>query len=106
MGRSASRLSRIRSGMVSCPIALFDGARGIQKLLDRIVSESYSTSSLIKTSTESERGKQMTGEKLMTVKRITPVLLADEIESCIEFWNTRLGYEKTAAVPDGDKLAF
>lgn len=42
----------------------------------------------------------------MTVKRITPVLLAEEIEPCIEFWTARLGYEKTAVVPDGDKLVF
>ena len=42
----------------------------------------------------------------MTVKRITPVLLADEIEPCLEFWTSRFGYEKTTAVPDGDKLAF
>jgi len=48
----------------------------------------------------------MTGEKIMTVKRVTPVLLADEIEPCIEFWTARLGYQKTTAVPDGDKLAF
>ncbi len=49
--------------------------------------------------------KKMTGEKLMTVKRVTPVLLADEVEPCIEFWK-RLGYEVTNTVPDGNKIAF
>ncbi|HLG96269.1 MAG TPA: VOC family protein [Bryobacteraceae bacterium] len=42
----------------------------------------------------------------MTVKKITPVLFAQEIESCVAFWTDRLGFEKTAEVPDGGKLAF
>jgi uncharacterized glyoxalase superfamily protein PhnB len=42
----------------------------------------------------------------MSVKKITAVLLADEIEPGVQFWTERLGFEKTAAVPDGDKLAF
>lgn len=42
----------------------------------------------------------------MNVKRITAVLLVEEVEPCVEFWTARLGFEKTAAVPDGDKLVF
>ena len=42
----------------------------------------------------------------MNVKKITTILLADEIELCVTFWTERLGFEKTAAVPEGDKLAF
>ena len=42
----------------------------------------------------------------MTVKKLTPVLLVDEIESSMKFWVERLGFEKTTGVPDGDKLAF
>jgi uncharacterized glyoxalase superfamily protein PhnB len=38
----------------------------------------------------------------MHVKRITAVLLVDEVEP----WTERLGFEKTAEVPDGDKVAF
>ncbi len=42
----------------------------------------------------------------MTVKKITPVLFAEDISACLEFWVDRLGFQKTAEVPDGDKLAF
>ncbi|MFZ0213506.1 MAG: VOC family protein [Candidatus Acidiferrales bacterium] len=41
----------------------------------------------------------------IAVKRITPVLLVDEVEPCVEFWE-QLGFEKTSEVPDGNKLAF
>ena len=41
----------------------------------------------------------------MNVKKLTPVLYVEEIESCLEFW-TRLGFEITARVPEGDKLGF
>jgi hypothetical protein len=39
------------------------------------------------------------------LKRITPILLVDEIEPCLAFWE-RLGFEKTAEVPHGDRLGF
>ena|SRR5947209_6420835 len=42
----------------------------------------------------------------MNVKKITPVLFAEDIESCVKFWVDRFGFQKTAEVPDGDKLAF
>jgi len=42
----------------------------------------------------------------MNVKRITPVLYVDEIEPCLNLWVDRLGFQKTAEVPDGSKLAF
>jgi uncharacterized glyoxalase superfamily protein PhnB len=42
----------------------------------------------------------------MNVKRITPVLLVDEIEPILPFWIDRLGFTKTIEVPDGNKLAF
>ena len=42
----------------------------------------------------------------MNVKRITPVLLVQEIEPLIPFWVGGLGFEKTVEVPDGDKLGF
>jgi uncharacterized glyoxalase superfamily protein PhnB len=42
----------------------------------------------------------------MNVKKVTAVLLAEEVEPCVAFWTERMGFEKTAAVPDGDKLAF
>ena len=43
---------------------------------------------------------------MMTVKKITPILFAAEIEPCVKFWVERFGFEKTVEVPDGDKLAF
>ena len=42
----------------------------------------------------------------MNVKRITPVLLVNEIEPQIPFWVGQLGFTKTIEVPDGNKLGF
>jgi uncharacterized glyoxalase superfamily protein PhnB len=42
----------------------------------------------------------------MNVKKITAVLLVEKVEPCVKFWTERLGFEKTAEVPDGDQLAF
>jgi len=42
----------------------------------------------------------------MNVKRITPVLLVNEIEPQIPFWVGQLGFTKTIEVPDGSKLGF
>jgi uncharacterized glyoxalase superfamily protein PhnB len=44
--------------------------------------------------------------KLMTVKKITPVLFAAEIEPCVKFWVEQMGFEKIMDVPEGDKLGF
>ena len=35
----------------------------------------------------------------MNVKKITPVLLVNEIESILPFWIGRLGFAKTIEVP-------
>jgi len=42
----------------------------------------------------------------MAVKKITPVLFAEEIEPCVKFWVERMDFKKIAEVPDGNKLAF
>jgi len=42
----------------------------------------------------------------MNVKKITPVLFVEDIAPCVKFWVERFGFEKAAAVPEGDKLAF
>jgi uncharacterized glyoxalase superfamily protein PhnB len=42
----------------------------------------------------------------MTVKKITPVLLVDEVEPCVRFWKERLGFEVAIEVPEGDKIGF
>jgi uncharacterized glyoxalase superfamily protein PhnB len=46
-------------------------------------------------------------EKTMTtqVKRVTPVLFAENIEPCLEFWE-HLGFKRAMEVPDGATLAF
>jgi uncharacterized glyoxalase superfamily protein PhnB len=44
--------------------------------------------------------------KTMTIKRITPVLFAEEIEPCVKFWVEKMGFQKTSEVPGGNKLAF
>jgi uncharacterized glyoxalase superfamily protein PhnB len=44
--------------------------------------------------------------KPMSVKKITPVLFAAEIEPCVKFWVERFGFEKTVEVPEGGKLGF
>ena len=44
--------------------------------------------------------------KTANVKKITPLLFAQEIESCIEFWTERMGFEKTVEVPEGSKIGF
>ncbi len=42
----------------------------------------------------------------MNVKRITPVLLVNGIESVLPFWIDRLGFTKAIEVPDGGKIGF
>jgi uncharacterized glyoxalase superfamily protein PhnB len=42
----------------------------------------------------------------MQVKKMTAVLFAQDVEPCVKFWVERFGFEKTAEVPDGDKVAF
>jgi uncharacterized glyoxalase superfamily protein PhnB len=45
-------------------------------------------------------------KRAMSVKKITPVLFAAEIEPCVKFWVERFGFEKTVEVPEGNKLGF
>jgi uncharacterized glyoxalase superfamily protein PhnB len=40
------------------------------------------------------------------MKKLTPVLVVEEIEPCLGFWMERLGFAKTVEVPEGDKLGF
>lgn len=42
----------------------------------------------------------------ITFKKLSPVLVVDAIEPCLPFWTDRLGFVKTAEVPDGDRLGF
>jgi len=40
-----------------------------------------------------------------TFKKLTPVIMVEAIESCLPFWE-RLGFSRTAEVPEGDRLGF
>ena len=40
------------------------------------------------------------------VKKITPILFAQELEPSIKFWTERLGFQKTVEVPEGNKTGF
>ena len=39
------------------------------------------------------------------MKKLTPVIFVEAIEPCLEFW-TRLGFEMTMSIPEGDQLGF
>ncbi len=39
------------------------------------------------------------------MKSLTPNLIVDSIEACLPFWE-RLGFQRGATVPDGDRLGF
>lgn len=42
-----------------------------------------------------------------TLKSLTPVLIVDEVEPCVEFWMSRLGWAKPQEVPgENGKLVF
>ncbi len=41
-----------------------------------------------------------------TFSKMTAIIVVDAIEPCLAFWTERLGFEKTAEVPEGDKLGF
>lgn len=44
--------------------------------------------------------------QLAEVKKITPILFAEELEPCIRFWTEQVGFQKTVEVPEGDKIGF
>jgi uncharacterized glyoxalase superfamily protein PhnB len=39
------------------------------------------------------------------MQSLTPILLVDAIEPCLDFWK-RLGFEVTVQVPEGDAIGF
>ncbi len=51
-------------------------------------------------------GQEKTVMRTATMKKLTPVLLVEEIEPCLPFWIERLGFTKTVEVPEGNKLGF
>ena len=48
----------------------------------------------------------MSATATSTMNKLTPVIVVDEIESCLPFWVDRLGFEKTTEIPEGSRLGF
>jgi len=44
--------------------------------------------------------------KSAQVKKITPLLYAEDLEPSIKFWRERLGFQKVAEIPEGGKIGF
>jgi hypothetical protein len=42
----------------------------------------------------------------MKIRKLTPILIVDAIEPVLDHWEQRVGLERTASVPHGDRLAF
>jgi uncharacterized glyoxalase superfamily protein PhnB len=40
------------------------------------------------------------------IRRLTPVLAVDAVEPSLEFWEKRVGFERTATVPSGESIGF
>ncbi len=40
------------------------------------------------------------------MKKLTPTVYVEAIEPVLPFWEERLGFERTAEVPEGDRLGF
>jgi hypothetical protein len=53
-----------------------------------------------------QENRAMTATATSTMKKLTPVLVVDEIEPCLPFWVDRLGFERTVEVPEGSRLGF
>ena len=59
---------------------------------------------LVVPTTSLAQNKSNQGESVM--KKLTPVISVDHIEPSLPFWIERLGFQKTAEVPEGDRLGF
>jgi catechol 2,3-dioxygenase-like lactoylglutathione lyase family enzyme len=42
----------------------------------------------------------------MRLRKLTPILYVEEIESALPFWTDRLGFRVATEVPEGDRLGF
>lgn len=46
------------------------------------------------------------GDRPMQMKKLTPILVVEEIEPILPFWVDRLGFTKVAEVPQDDRIGF
>jgi len=42
----------------------------------------------------------------ITMNKVTPIIVDDEIEPCLSFWTDQLGFELTGTVPHEDQIGF
>src|SRR5687768_14532061 len=42
----------------------------------------------------------------MKMKKLTPVLIVDQVDPCAAFWTGALGFERTTEVPHGGETGF
>ena len=42
----------------------------------------------------------------MNFRKATAVLVVQAVKPCIEFWSTKLGFEVTTTVPEGEAIGF
>ena len=42
----------------------------------------------------------------ITMNKLTPIIVVDQIEPCLPFWTEQLGFELTATVPHEDGIGF
>lgn len=42
----------------------------------------------------------------MKITKLTPILVVEAVEPCLEFWQGRLGFQKVVEVPHGERLGF
>jgi uncharacterized glyoxalase superfamily protein PhnB len=40
------------------------------------------------------------------MKKLTPVIVIEEIEPVLPFWTDRLGFQMVASVPEGERMGF
>ena len=56
--------------------------------------------------TQVQEARTATESVAGAMRKLTPVLVVDEIEPCLPFWVDRLGFEKTVELPEGSRLGF
>jgi uncharacterized glyoxalase superfamily protein PhnB len=42
----------------------------------------------------------------MKLSKVTAVMVVRDVQPCIEFWTTKLGFEVKTTVPEGDEVGF
>jgi uncharacterized glyoxalase superfamily protein PhnB len=102
---SASRAAFATSAGGPCQSSLYIRLAPLHNAGQAALGLALLSGAALPTEGETAMGRETTQEKTM-LKKLTPVLLVEEIEPCLPFWVERLGFQKTVEVPDGNKLGF